>query len=68
MRDSMLAACAMSARSMTSCTELEDNMPNPVEARGHHVAVVQPKIEKRLDGQGPRGDCETPWASAHRRS
>jgi len=27
MRDSMLAACAMSARSITSCTELEDSMP-----------------------------------------
>ena len=30
MRDSSAAAWAMSAMSMTSCTELDDSMPNPV--------------------------------------
>ena len=44
MRDSMLAACAMSARSITSCTELEDNMPNPV-ARVAMTSLWSPKIE-----------------------
>jgi hypothetical protein len=44
MRDAMLAACAMSAMSITSCTELEDNMPNPVE-RAAMTSLWSPKIE-----------------------
>ena len=44
MRDSMLAACAMSARSITSCTELEAIMANPV-ARVAMTSLWSPKIE-----------------------
>jgi len=38
---------------MTSCTELEDNMPNPVERAA--ITRLVAEIESAWDGQGPRG-------------
>ena len=57
MRASSVAACAISAKSMTSCTEFEASMANPVGAGGHHVAVIA-ENRKRVRGQGARGDVK----------
>ena len=56
-RASSVAACAISAKSMTSCTELEASMRESGGPRGHHVAVIAENGE-RLAGQRPRGDVE----------
>ncbi len=44
-RDSRVAAWAISAMSMTSCTELEESMPKPVE-RAAITSLWSPKIER----------------------
>ena len=49
MRDSSVAACAISARSIASCTEFDDSSANPVWRVGHGILVIAE------DGQGLRG-------------
>ena len=55
MRDSSVAACAISARSVASCTELEDSIAKPVERHGHGIRVVA-KDRQRLRGDRARGN------------
>ena len=67
MRDSRVAACAMSAMSMTSCTELEDSMAKPVE-RAAMTSLMVAEDGERVGGQGAGGDVEHRGGELARRS
>ena len=57
MRDSSVAAWAMSAKSWTSWTEFEASIAQPVGPHGHHVAVVA-EDRQRMGGDRAGGDVE----------
>ena len=54
-RPARVAAWAMRAKSMTSCTEAEQSMAKPVVAAGHDVGVIA-EDRQGLGGQGARRD------------
>jgi len=60
-RASSVAACAIKAKSITSCTAFEHSMAQPVW-RGHHIGVI---AEDRQALRGQRTGCDVKTAEVN---